>query len=74
MYVCVTGIKEPRDAEKFFHSNEQKEFAKNKFFKSDGKVFFEINSIDELIDAQAALEESVTRNDNGIYHINITNT
>jgi len=37
-------------------------------------VLFEINSIDELIDAQAALEESVTRNDNGIYHINITNT
>ena len=74
MYVCVTGIKEPRDAEKFFHSNEQILFAKNKFFKSGGKVLFEINSIDELIDAQAALEESVTRNDNGIYHINITNT
>ena len=74
MYVCVTGIKEPCDAEKFFHSNEQKEFAKNKFFKSGGKVFFEINSIDELIDAQAALEESVTRDDNGVYRINITNT
>lgn len=56
MYVCVTGIKEPSDAEKFFHCNEQREFAQSKFFKSNGKVFFEANSIDELIDAQAALE------------------
>ena len=74
MYVCVTGIKEPCEAEHFFHCDEQKEFAQSKFFKSNGKVFFEVNSIDELIDAQAALEESVTRDDNGVYRINITNT
>lgn len=74
MYVCVSGIKEPKEAYKFFHSDEQKEFSDDKFFTSNGKVFFEVNDIDSLIAAQDALEERVKKNTIGGYYINITNS
>ena len=74
MYVWVIGVESVKDCLKFFHSDEQKNFAESKFFLSNGKVFFKIESIDGLIAAQEALEEMIQKNEKGDYYINITNS
>jgi hypothetical protein len=72
-FVRVVGVTTIEDCFKYFHSDEQFEFAKDNFFELKDVVWFKVHGIDELIIAQDALEERIRYSERG-YYINITNT
>ena len=70
IFVKVVGVNSIEDCFKYFHSDEQIEFANNKFFELKEEIWFKVHGIDELIAAQNTLEERIKFNQHG-YYINM---